>query len=234
MSDLELALKKHKYVTEPGGTGQVNVTTISKLIDDGKSSAFAGAANKITLAGGDYRKEWKESGEQGTRVHGYMENFLLDKPIDYRPGEEGFVKALRLFITEEDPQLIIPPEFVVVSPEHGYGGRGDLCAALKSYGRGIWDLKSGKKYAVEHTLQLALLRFGKLAVYDDNDMLIGCKDMPEVETAGCVYVNADGTYDVDEYPADEDAFAQAVALLGVYNWTRTPEITKLRNAWRKK
>ena len=121
-----------------------------------------------------------------------------------------------------------------VAPEHGYGGRGDLCASLKSYGRGIWDLKSGKKYAVEHTLQLALLRFGKLAVYDDNDMLIGCKDMPEVETAGCVYVNADGTYDVDEYPADEDAFAQAVALLGVYNWTRTPEITKLRNAWRKK
>ena len=234
MSDLQLALEKHSYVVEPGGKGQVNITTIAKLVDDGKSSAFAGAANKITLAGGDYRKEWKESGEQGTRVHGYMENFLLDKPIDYRPGEEGFVKALRLFITEEDPQLIIPPEFVVVSPEHGYGGRGDLCADLKSYGRGVWDLKSGKKYAVEHTLQLALLRFGKLAVYDDNDMLIGCKDMPEVETAGCVYVNADGTYDVDEYPADEDAFAQAVALLGVYNWTRTAEITKLRNAWRKK
>ena len=237
MTDLELALEKHKYVVEPGGKPQVNITAIAKLIDDGKSSAFAGAAVKITKAGGDYRSEWKESGEQGTRVHGYFENFLLNKPINYRPGEEGFVKALVGFIEAEDPQLIIDPEFVVVSP-HGYGGRGDLCARLVTRGRGIWDLKSGKRYAVEHTLQLALQRFAELAVYDDAGMFVGTKPMPEVEVTGCFYANQDGTYDSErdlvEYPADEAAFEAAMNLLGAYNWTRTAEITKLRNAWRSK
>lgn len=235
MTDLELALNKHRYVAEPGGRGQVNITTISKLLDiNGKSSAFAGAAVKITKAGGDHRAEWKKSGELGTRVHGYMENFLLGKPINFRSGEEGFVTALERFIGAEDPQLILDPEFIVVSSEYGYGGRGDLCATLKNYGRGVWDLKSGKRYNIEHTLQLALLRFGQLAVYDDKGMLIGSKEMPVVETAGCVYVEASGEYEVVTYPADRDAFHQAVALLGVYNWTERPDIKAEANAWKKR
>ena len=51
MTDLELALNKHKYRLD--GVDLVNVTAISGLLDDGKSGAFAGAAVKLT-------KEWPE------------------------------------------------------------------------------------------------------------------------------------------------------------------------------
>ena len=116
----KLAISKHRYVVEPGGTGQVNVTTISKLIDDGKSSAFAGAAVKIALAGGNYREEWAESGEQGTRVHGYMEN-LPARQAHRLPTWRGRIRqgAQAVHHGRKTRELIIPPEFVVVSPEHG-------------------------------------------------------------------------------------------------------------------
>lgn len=235
-SDLELAISKHRYVVEPGGKPQVNITAIAKLIDDGKSSAFAGSAVKITKAGGDYRQDWKESGELGTRVHGYFENFLLGKPIKYRAGEEGFVGSLEAFIKVEDPQLMMDPEFVVVS-QHGYGGRGDLPAVLQRDGEPwLIDLKTGKRYGVEHSLQLAMLRYADLAVYDPDGMLVGTEPMPEFKHAGCFYANADGSYDPEndlvEYPADEAAFDAALSLLNAYNWTRTPIMRKIANAWR--
>ena len=54
-SDRELA-EKHKYRL-PNGDLAVNVTAISGLMDLGKSSAFAGAAVKLTKAGEDYKQD---------------------------------------------------------------------------------------------------------------------------------------------------------------------------------
>lgn len=231
MTDLELALEKHKYVVQPGGKPQVNITTISKLMDiDGKSSAFAGSAVKITKAGGDYRREWKESGELGTRVHGYCENFLRGEAIDYRSGEEeGYVEALEKFITEADPK-VIDLEFVVVSAL-GYGGRGDMLVEIDGE---TWliDLKSGKRYAYEHTLQLAALRYARRAQYDGHGMLSSTEPMPEIDRTAALYVENNGSYELVEYPADKRAFQAFVCLLTAYQWTRLPQIHELANKWR--
>jgi hypothetical protein len=233
MSDLQLALDKHKYVSTPGGQPQINITAIAKLLDiNGKSSAFAGAAVKITKEGGDYRKLWKESGELGTRAHGYCENFMLVKSIEYRAGEEGYVVALERFIEEKNPVNYIPPEFVVVSPQHGYGGRGDLLITFDDQ-LTLCDLKSGKKYAVEHTLQLAAQRYAELAVYDKDGVLTGSHPMPEIDRAGCLYVNEDGTYEFIKYPADSEAWNVFLGLLDAYNWANNETMKELSNSWKK-
>lgn len=233
-TDLELALTKHKYVVKPGGSPQVNITAISGLLDiDGKSAAFAGAAVKLTKEGKDHRAEWKESGERGTRVHGYMENFLLGKPIEMREDEGGYVDALEKFLVEKNPINILPPEFVVVSPKHGYGGRGDMLVKFDDQVT-LCDLKSGKEYAIEHTLQLAAQRFAQLAEYDVLGCLTRSVAMPEIDRAGCLYVKDDGTYEFVEYPADAAAFRVFLDLLHAYRWTREPVIKEAANRWRTK
>lgn len=234
MSDLTLALDAHKYVVEPGGKPQVNITAIAKLLDiGGKSSAFAGAAVKISKEGGDYRKIWKESGELGTRVHGYMENFMTGVAIDYQEGEAGYVHALETFIKERNPQNYIAPEFVVISPEHGYGGRGDLLVTFDDQ-LTLCDLKSGKKYAVEHTLQLAAQRYAELAVYNDEGVLTGSHPMPQIDRAGCLYVEADGNYEFVTYPADAEAWNVFLGLLDAYNWASSDHMKEASNAWKKR
>ena len=234
MSDLELALRKHKYVTEPGGKPQVTITAVSGLLDiNGKSSAFAGAAVKITKEGGDYRAQWRESGERGTRIHRYCENFLLGKPIECREDEQGYVDALERFILEKDPRNIIEPEFVVVSPEHAYGGRGDMLVEFDGLAT-LADLKSGSERAIEHTLQLAAQRFARLAVYDDDGALIETRPMPKIDRAGCLYVEGDGTFNFVEYPADAEAWNVFLGLLDSYRWCNEPTMKELANAWRKK
>lgn len=234
MNDLELALSKHKYVAKPGGEPQVNITAISGLLDiGGKSSAFAGAAVKLTKEGRDYRAEWKESGERGTRIHGYMEKFLAGESIEMRDDEKGYVDALEKFIVEKNPVNYLTPEFVVVSPDFGYGGRGDMLVVMDDL-LTLCDLKSGKRYAIEHTLQLAAQRFAHVAHYDEEGNLTRTPPMPVIDRAGCLYVEEDGTYEFVQYPADWEAFSVFLNLLDAYNWSRSPLMTAATKVWKDK
>ena len=216
MSDLEQALA-HKYRLDDEPL--VNVTAISGLLDDGKSGAFAGAAVKLTKAGEDYRQTWKASGERGTRVHGYCEAFLKNEPIQMVPADAGFVDALELFIKDRDPQ-VIDLEQIVLSDE-GYGGRFDVLATLDGE-IALIDVKTGKPYAAEHTLQLSAYRYATgIAEYGLDGALIGLRPMPEIEATYCLYVHEDGTYDLTSYPADSEAWNVFLGLLDAYNWSRT-------------
>lgn len=216
MSDLDQALR-HKYRLD--GQELVNVTSISGLLDDGKSSAFAGAAVKLTREGKNYRDEWKASGERGTRVHGYCEAFLSGQAIDMVVSDEGFVNALELFIHEADPQPI-EMEQIVLSHE-GYGGRFDLIATLSDE---IWliDVKTGKPYPIEHALQLAAYRYADgIAQYDADGELTSLRPIPPVTRTACLYVHEDGTYKLMEYDANAEAWNVFLGLLDAYQWTRT-------------
>ena len=219
MNDLELALA-HKY--RLNDKPLVNVTAVSSLLDDGKSGAFAGAAVKLTKEGEDYRAVWKASGERGTRVHGYCESFLKGEPIDMQAEDRGYVDALEKFILDRDPQ-VIELERIVLSSQ-GYGGRFDVLAALDDE-IALIDVKTGKPYAVEHTLQLSAYRYATgIAEYNFEGAQASLRRMPVIDATYCLYVHEDGTYDLTKYPAGPDAWTVFLGLLRAYQWSRTDEM----------
>ena len=228
-TDQQLA-EDHKYRLHDGRVA-VSVTAISGLLDDGKSAAFAGAAVNLARQGLNYRKEWDAKAERGTRVHTHMERWLVGDEVEALPDEEGYLDGIEAFINDYDPQVVMQ-EAIVLSDE-GYGGRFDLLADLRDPETGVrvcWllDLKTGKQYAVEHTLQLAGYRYGDfIAAYDSDGNLLPreeCQPVPEVDKVGCLYVSDDGTYEIVEYPANEEAHRQFLNLLAVHQWVRTDEI----------
>lgn len=215
-TDLDLAAR-HRYRL-PSGEVAVNVTTISGLLDDGKSGAMAGAAVKLTKAGADYRAEWRAKADAGTRVHAVCEAWLTTGEAEVREEDAGYVDALEKFWTDHEPKKI-ECESVALS-ERGYGGRFDLVAALRDGRTLLIDLKTGKPYPVEHSLQLAAYRFcDGIGVYEDG-MLTGLRPMPAVDACACLYVHDDGTYDLVGHPADEEAFERFCALLETYRWAK--------------
>ena len=228
LTDLERA-EKHKYRL-PNGEIAVNVTTISGLLDDGKSGAFAGAAVKLTREGKNYREEWSTKADRGSRVHGHLEDWLHGKPTAVLDEDAGPVDALEKFFVDHQPKRIeVEP---IVLCDRGYGGRLDTIVTIDGE-TALIDLKTGKKYVTEHTLQLSAYRFADgVAVYDDDGMLTGLRPLPPIDWAGCLYVHDDGTYDLIRYPADEAAFAIFCSLLEAWRWCRTPEIKELEKRTR--
>ena len=224
-SDLDAARISHKYRL-PDGTVAVNVTTISDLLDNGKSGAFAGAATKLLREGKDYRKEWKDKADRGSRIHAHLESWLRHEDIEVAPEEEGYVDALSAFIQEHVPN-VLAMEAITLSM-HGYGGRFDLLAELDGL-NWLLDLKTGKQYPVEHTLQLSAYRYADgIAQYDDSGTLLpDLLPLPPVDKTGCIYVHEDGSYQLVEYPADRSAHQMFLRLLDVYLWTRSEPLSTL-------
>jgi hypothetical protein len=239
LTDRYRALVDHKYVIEPSGSPAVSVTTICKAFDDGKSSAFAAAAVKLTRQGFNYREVWDEKADRGSRVHSHLESFLKDEEIDQLDDEAGHVDALDRWIEEVDPAMLV--QEVVTLSSLGYGGRFDLIAGIgkgEFAGKiGLIDLKTGRRSPFEHTLQLAAYRFSDgTAVYDEGGTLERIEPLPPIDFAACLYTHDDGTFDFVEYPADETAWAMFLRLLDVYNFARNPEMKALdkaaRDAWK--
>lgn len=211
-TDLELAAA-HKYRLLNGELA-ISVTGVLKLLDDdGKSAKMAGAAAKLALEGLNYRQEWKAKADLGSRVHGHCEAWLRGEDAEVLPEEHGYIDALEKFFVDRTPQ---PVEIErVVLNDMGYGGRFDFIAKI---GRQLWliDLKTGRKYALEHTCQLSAYRFADgMAIYDDAGALAAIEPMPPVQHAGCLYLSGDGTYELVEYPADELAFDVFCDLLAI-------------------
>lgn len=211
MSDLDLALK-HKYRLLDGSVA-INVTGVTGLLDDdGKSSKMAGAAAKITREGGNYRAEWNEKMKRGTRVHTACESWLRKEDATFPAEDAPYVDSLAAFFKEKNPKAI-EIERVVLSPL-GYGGRFDFIAEFDGLTT-LVDVKTGREYFIEHTLQLAAYRFsGGMAVYGEDGNLASIDPLPRIDRAGCLYLSDEG-YTFREYPADEEAFELFVYLLHV-------------------
>jgi hypothetical protein len=231
-TDLQAALK-HKYRL-PSGTPVVSVTAISGLLDiGGKSSAFAGAAVKLTKQGVDYRAEWRAKAERGTRVHTYCEAFLRGEPAEVAEGDGGFVDALEKWMVAERP--VMRAQECIVLSDTGYGGRLDLLATINGE-EWLIDVKGGKPYPIEHTLQLAAYRYADgVAIYDEAGALKSIDSPPlrRIERAGCLYLREDGTYSMTPYPADHDAFLTFRQLLDAHRWATSDAMKALEKEARK-
>jgi hypothetical protein len=231
-TDLELAAQ-HRYRL-PSGEVAVNVTTISGLIDGGKSAAMAAAAAKLTRQGRDYRREWRDKARLGTRVHEVCEKWLRSQ-VEHLPDEEllvgdgdhGYIDALEKFWLEYSPRMVVC-EAITLSETHGYGGRLDMIIDIGSR-RLLVDLKTGKPWPLSHTWQLAAYRYADgIAEYDEKGSLLAMlRPLPRVDACACLYLRDDGSFRFPEYPADQSAFAQFCALLDIYRRMHSEQMTRL-------
>ena len=213
-SDRDLALSRHRYRV-PSGELAPSVTQITGMLDiDGKSGRMAGAAAKITREGGNHNKEWKEKADRGTRIHNHCERWLRGDPVEALPDEKRYLDALQDFFHERDPEPISVEQ--VVLSDLGYGGRFDFIALFDGQ-HTLVDVKTGRPYPLEHTLQLSAYSHADgIAVYNESGSLDSLDALPLIERAGCLYLNDQGEYTFTEYPANELAFAVFQGLLDVH------------------
>ena len=128
---------------------------------------------------------------------------------------------------EHDPELI-EQEAIVLSAK-GYGGRFDLLFKARTGPHAgktvLCDLKTGRRYALEHTLQLSAYRYASgIASYGPDGELGELRPLPAVNLAAGLYVSEDGSYELIEYPANRSAFRAFCALLEAYQWARSDEM----------
>jgi len=226
-TDLELATGSHKYKLLDGSVA-INVTAISELIDDGKSSAMAYVAADLTRRQIDYKADWDATRDLGSEVHANLEKWMSGEAVDATDEMMPFLDGIEKWMVEDDPQMI-EQECVVLS-SLGYGGRPDWIGTINRWpGIGIIDYKAGKKYPIAHALQIsAYSRADGIAVYDDDTgALTGLRPLPEIEWGADLYIRDDGTYSLDRYPIGDDVFEVFCGLLHAYRWTRTPEMKRL-------
>lgn len=215
-TDLQLA-ERHRYRLVSGGIA-INVTAITGMLDlDGKSARMAGAAVKLTKEGKNHRDEWKARADRGTRVHNACERWLQGERASFEPEDKPYLDALELFFEQHAPEPIEIERVVLCELGNGvgYGGRFDFIADFDNK-RSLVDIKTGRRYGLEHTLQLSAYRYADgLAVYDDSGSLAWLTNPPPVDRAGCLYLqpDEDEPYAFVEYPADEAAWSTFADLV---------------------
>lgn len=230
VSDQRFAESKHRYTDPRTKERLISVTTIVGAFDSGdKLGAGAGAAVKITKAGGDYRAEWKAKADRGTRVHGYVDHWAVGKTADVLSDDEPYADAFFDFCKAKRPEWIAVERAVVSSL--GYGGKFDLIGLIEDEFYLI-DCKTGKPYEAELTLQLAgYANADGFILYDDEGWAKDIEPMPHVDRWAGLYLAEDGSWDlVDCAEATETrtreenqeaAFDAFKALLTVKQWSKT-------------
>lgn len=212
-TDMELATA-HRYVLPSGEMG-INVTRITGMLDLGKSTGMAWAAARITRDGGNHSKEWAAKRDRGTALHNHCEAWLRGDEVAATADEAPYLDALETFFHDHNPKPI-EIERVVLS-NMGYGGRFDFIANIDGVTT-LADLKTGRAYDLEHTLQLAAYRFADgMAVYGEEGSLVALEPLPLIERAGCLYLSASGAYTFEDYPADIDAWVLFCSLLDTHH-----------------
>lgn len=242
-SDYANALN-HKYRVESMGIFVPGVTTAIGILD---KPGLKWAASKITAqtlgdwvkgldslpwpdeidvqvaqAYGEFDRVWREKANKGNRVHHIAECWTRRETVEVRQSDAGFVDALESFHHGYQPEFLYT-ESVVVNRSFTYGGRFDFIGRLNgplAHGVYLCDFKSGSKRPLEAALQASAYWMSALALYNDDGVLTGFADLPEMDGARTIYLREDGTFEVVdpfEHISREQAFEMFLACLNLFN-----------------
>jgi hypothetical protein len=143
---------KDGYYLEPSHVRVPGVSTISNLLDDGKSGRFIGWAKNEVLAGRDPTKTKEKAMDAGTGCHALIEAHYLKIPVDLESYESDVrYKAETAFLNflswaeayQLEPLSVEEP---MVSPTLKCGTTPDLIGYIKGK-LAILDWKTGGAYA---------------------------------------------------------------------------------------
>ena len=202
VSDERYAESRHQYKDPRSGERVISVTSIVGAFDPtgNKLAAGAGAAVKLTKAGIDYRRQWADKRELGTRVHKYVSLWAQGKSAEIPEGDEAHMDAFSDFCRAEKPEWLVTERAVI---GQGWGGKLDLIGWIRD---AFWllDAKSGKPYKTELLLQLAgYAGSDGLIVYDDEGMAVDLDPLPHIDRWGGLYLTANGWELVEADKPDE-------------------------------
>jgi hypothetical protein len=192
---------------------------------------------------------WNDKANRGTLVHDLALTWAKGQDVDCPPECGPYMDALERFYVEHDPQWLTDErlcsdenptglaceQWIAYNHETlGYGGSFDKLGRLgdgRVYGL---DIKTGQRYPVETTLQLAAYFRGSdgIAVRSPLggvEQIIPWSEFPPIDACGVLYLHDDGTYELLEVPADEQAVANFLHLRAVWGWLKEMERWLKRN-----
>ena len=216
VSDRRFAETKHRYTDPRTGERVTGVTAIVGCFDQGdKLGAGAYAAYNLAKEGKFFRDEWDAKRDLGTRVHGYAELWMNGRQAEILDTDQPYADAFRRFCDDNEPEWIEVERPVVSSL--GFGGRFDMVGAIRDFFL-LADIKTGRRYPVDLSMQLAGYRFADgMILYDDDGWAVDIEPMPHIDKCAGLYLNDDTTYDLVEVPADTADLDALVNLLAVKN-----------------
>lgn len=232
-----------RYAVEVGGKPVApSVTGVLGLLN--KDGLAWGAAKETALFAIHHRDEWEhldaesayhrlrkhhagvwsDKAKRGTLVHSLNAEWVAGNEVECPPDCVPYVDALERFWTDLSPTWIEVERSVVYNvPGLEFGGSFDAVVDIAGR-RTLLDLKTGKRYPIETTAQLAAYRYAQgMAVYSPLGGLESIEPMPEVDATAVLYLHEDGTYELLEVPGDRASFDAFLALRRVWNWTQAME-----------
>lgn len=230
VSDLQLSQTKHSYRDPRTGNRWPGVTLIVGNYADGdKVGRMAGAAAKLTREGRNYRAEWNESAERGRRLHVNIADWAEGRQTNLLLTDAPYLNAFSAFLKAKRPEWLESERAIISSL--GYGGRFDLIG----YWDGLYwlcDVKSGKPYPRELTLQLAgYASADGMIVYDKKGIAVDVEPMPHIDRWCGIYLAENEQCTLIECPfpingqtvdqAQKEAVESFRALLTVRQWADT-------------
>lgn len=177
-----------------------------------------------------HRGVWDDKAARGSMVHDFALTWSQGAEVECPPDCGPYLDALEAFYKEHEPTWLAVERSVVYAEEGSeYGGTPDCIGRLKDGRTLILDWKTGQRYPIETTMQLAAYRFADgFGVYDAFGTLVEVEPLPQIDAAGVVYLHDDGTFELLEVPADETAHETFLSLRRVWGWQK--EMTKWEKA----
>lgn len=249
-TDLETAQERHIYTDPRTGKRVTSVTAVVGAFDSGdKLGRGAAAAAKLERQGINYRENWDNKRDTGTRVHEFaklwMEGRTAEIPAEDAPHMDAFARWCNVVYPEwlhaeaigvgtvECPHG--PCAVCDDTGQLGFGGRFDA--------HGLWedsfwlgDFKTGRAYRRELTIQIAgYAHFDGLVVHDESGRAVDLLPMPHIDKWCGIYITPQSV-SVVEVPhpgkvsedwTDEQMKAEAFetfrSLLFVKEWSKQME-----------
>jgi hypothetical protein len=250
LSDRDYAESKHQYTHPLLRRRVASVTSIVSAFDSGdKLGRGAMAAAKLERQGINYREEWNAKRDIGTRVHSYAHLWADGKTAEV-PDEDGpWMDSFAAWCREVAPEWILTEAAGVGSTiclgcagegcgvclgtgTLGFGGRFDAVGWWRDFFY-LGDLKTGKSYRPELTIQLAgYANFDGLIIYDEDGRAVDLAPMPHLDRWCGIYIHADSCEMVecpdpakacDDWTIEQmqaEAFQTFRSLLYVKEWAK--------------
>ena len=207
-------------------------TTIINVIDKG-----IGFRNWLKLYGAETTEIMQKAALKGTMIHvccsiistqGFLNTTLkiMDKGRDYEINQDIYnnIIAFKKFYNDYKP-VIMAIELMLYDPDIPFAGTCDYIAFMKDKKTGepqlcLIDIKSGKEYKTQHTLQLTSYKI----LFDK----IFGEEFGYIDKIYCLYLRDTKGYTLKEYPYSPDEWYSTVHLFHFMNSNARNKMPKIK------